>query len=105
MTTFLNPTFIISILIAITPLNPYGEAQKLSTANVVGIVILLASGFGILVRLFRQPTILAYIVTGAVIGYLGFFNLGELVDFGSTKEIFERSEQFMVGRYIQGIFG
>jgi len=34
---------IISILIAITPLNPYGEAQVLSMANVAGIVILLAS--------------------------------------------------------------
>ena len=37
--------------------------------------------------------------------YVGFFNSGELVDFGPTKEIFERSEQSMVGRYIQGIFG
>ncbi|OGZ73998.1 MAG: phosphate ABC transporter ATP-binding protein [Candidatus Staskawiczbacteria bacterium RIFCSPLOWO2_01_FULL_38_12b] len=37
--------------------------------------------------------------------YVGFFNSGELVDFGPTKEIFERSAQSMVGRYIQGIFG
>ncbi len=34
---------VISILIAITPLNPYGEAQKLTLANVFGIVILLTS--------------------------------------------------------------
>jgi len=34
---------IISILIAITPLNPYGAAQTLSFANIIGIVILLAS--------------------------------------------------------------
>jgi len=34
---------IISILIAITVLNPYGAAQHLSTANVVGIVILLGA--------------------------------------------------------------
>ncbi|MEK9175272.1 MAG: cation:proton antiporter, partial [Patescibacteria group bacterium] len=39
------------------------------------IVILLASGLGVLARLFRQPTILAYLATGAIIGYFGFFNV------------------------------
>ena len=34
---------IISILIAITALNPYGAAQQLSVANVVGVAILLGA--------------------------------------------------------------
>lgn len=34
---------IMSILIAITALNPYGAAQKLATANVVGIILLLVA--------------------------------------------------------------
>src|SRR3989338_8176598 len=50
----------------------------------LSIVILLASAFGVLTRLFRQPTILAYLGTGLVIGYLGFFNLAE----GETFRLF-----------------
>ncbi len=38
----------------------------------LAIVILFASGFGVLARLLRQPTILAYIFTGIIIGYFGF---------------------------------
>lgn len=34
---------IISILIAITPLNPYGEAQTLTAGNVLGIILLIGS--------------------------------------------------------------
>lgn len=34
---------IVSILIAITPLNPYGAPQQLTMANIIGIVILLVS--------------------------------------------------------------
>ena len=37
--------------------------------------------------------------------YVGFFNAGELMDFGPTKELFEKSEESMAGRYINGIFG
>jgi hypothetical protein len=33
----------VSILIAITSLNPYGEPQVLTLANVFGIIILIAS--------------------------------------------------------------
>lgn len=50
----------------------------------LAVVILLASGFGVLAKFLRQPTILAYIVTGAVIGYLGFFNLED----GETFRLF-----------------
>lgn len=34
---------IISIMIAITPLNPYGEAQILTIGNIIGIILLLGS--------------------------------------------------------------
>src|SRR3989344_2468496 len=50
----------------------------------LAVVILLASGFGILARFLRQPTILAYIITGTVIGFLGFFNLKD----GETFRLF-----------------
>ena len=42
--TFAELTFpIVSVLIAITSLNPYGEPDELSMANAIGIAILLLS--------------------------------------------------------------
>ena len=38
-------------------------------------VMLLAAMIGILSKLLRQPLILAYLITGALVGYLGVFNL------------------------------
>lgn len=44
VSTFAELSFpIVSILIAVTPLNPYGAPQTLSLANIFGIVILLVS--------------------------------------------------------------
>ena len=44
ISTFAELTFpIVSILIAITPLNPYGSPQQISVSNIVGILLLLAS--------------------------------------------------------------
>lgn len=44
VSTFAELSFpLVSILIAVTPLNPYGAAQTLSIANIFGIVILLVS--------------------------------------------------------------
>src|SRR3989344_7859264 len=40
-------------------------------------VILLAAALGIVLKIFKQPTVLAYLITGAVIGYFGFFNLND----------------------------
>lgn len=41
----------------------------------LAVVILLAATLGIVLKIFKQPTVLAYLITGAVIGYFGFFNL------------------------------
>lgn len=41
----------------------------------LAIVILIATTLGIFARLTKQPLILAFIATGALISYLGFFNL------------------------------
>ena len=44
ISTFAELTFpIVSILIAITPLNPYGSPQQVSVSNIVGILLLFAS--------------------------------------------------------------
>lgn len=44
ISTFAELTFpIVSILIAITPLNPYGSPQQISGPNIVGILLLIAS--------------------------------------------------------------
>ena len=41
----------------------------------LAIVVLVASGLGILSQIFGQPTILAYLATGTLIGALDFFHL------------------------------
>lgn len=43
----------------------------------LGVIIIIAAVLGILGRFLKQPTILAYILTGALIGAMGFFNLGD----------------------------
>ncbi len=47
-------------------------------------LIVLAAAFGVAARLLRQPIILAYLLTGAVVGYFGVFRMGE----GQTFHIF-----------------
>lgn len=47
----------------------------------LAIVILIAACLGIAAKLLKQPIILAYIVSGIIIGYFGFFHL-------DNKEIF-----------------
>lgn len=41
----------------------------------LAIIILLAAGLGIVARILRQPLVLAYLLTGMVIGYFQFFYL------------------------------
>lgn len=48
----------------------------------LAIVIVIAAGLGITAKLLKQPIILAYIITGIVIGYFGFFHL-------DNKEVFQ----------------
>lgn len=48
----------------------------------LAIVILIAAGLGVIAKLFKQPIVLAYLITGVVIGYFGFFNF-------TNKEIFK----------------
>jgi len=40
----------------------------------LAIVIVFAAILGIIAKLLKQPTILAYLITGAVIAYFGFFH-------------------------------
>jgi len=47
----------------------------------LAIVILVAAVLGIIAKLLRQPTILAYLASGALIGYFGFFHF-------DSREIF-----------------
>jgi Kef-type K+ transport system membrane component KefB len=41
----------------------------------LGFVIILAAALGVVLRMLKQPVMLAYLATGAIIGYFGFFNL------------------------------
>lgn len=63
----------------------------------LAIVILLASGFGVLAQLFRQPTILAYLATGGIIGYFGFFHLSNQESFMLFSDLGIMFLLFLVG--------
>lgn len=41
----------------------------------LAIMIMLAAGLGVAARLLKQPIFLAYLATGVIIGYFGFFEL------------------------------
>ncbi|OGZ01218.1 MAG: hypothetical protein A2946_03060 [Candidatus Liptonbacteria bacterium RIFCSPLOWO2_01_FULL_53_13] len=43
----------------------------------LGLIVCLAAVLGVVLRMLKQPVMLAYLATGAVIGYFGFFNLGD----------------------------
>src|SRR3989344_3439581 len=61
------------------------------------IVILFASGLGMLAQFFRQPTILAYLATGAIIGYFGFFNLANQESFKLLSDLGIMFLLFLIG--------
>ena len=56
VSTFAELMFpVVSVIIAVTALNPYGEPQKLMTAQIIGILILIGSIIGI--GLSKKPTV------------------------------------------------
>ncbi len=63
----------------------------------LAIIILLASGLGILAQFFRQPTILAYLATGAIVGHFGFFNLSNAETFRMFSDLGIMFLLFLVG--------
>mgnify|MGYP001574058305 FL=1 len=63
----------------------------------LAIIILIASALGIAAKLTKQPIILAYLATGAVIGYFGFFNLADKETFRLFSDLGIMFLLFLVG--------
>ena len=63
----------------------------------LGIIIIIAAVLGIIARALRQPVILAYILTGTLIGLLGFFNLGDREIFQTFSELGIMFLLFLIG--------
>lgn len=63
----------------------------------LAIVLLLASGLGVVAQIFRQPAILAYLATGSIIGYFGFFNLSDQETFRAFADLGIMFLLFLVG--------
>jgi Kef-type K+ transport system membrane component KefB len=65
------------------------QGIELTSQAELAILLVIASVLGILFRIFKQPLILAYLVTGILIGTFGFLNLkdGELIEVFSTLGI------------------
>lgn len=63
----------------------------------LAIVILFSAIFGIAAKLLKQPVILAYLATGALIGYFGFFNLADKETFRIFSDLGIMFLLFLVG--------
>ncbi len=66
----------------------------------LALVILFAAAMGIAAKLLKQPVILAYLATGALIGYFGFFNLANRETFKIFADLGIMFLLFMVGLQI-----
>lgn len=63
----------------------------------LAIVILIAAGLGIAARLLKQPIILAYILTGVIIGIFGFLHLTNKELFNTFSELGIMFLLFLIG--------
>lgn len=63
----------------------------------LAIVILFSAIFGIVAKLLRQPVILAYLATGALIGYFGLFHLADKETFRIFSDLGIMFLLFLVG--------
>ncbi|OGI61803.1 hypothetical protein A2645_00940 [Candidatus Nomurabacteria bacterium RIFCSPHIGHO2_01_FULL_39_9] len=63
----------------------------------LGVVIILAAILGVVARQLRQPVILAYIVTGTLIGIFGFFDIGKQEIFQTFSELGIMFLLFLIG--------
>ena len=63
-------------------------------------IILIATALGIAARVFKQPTVLAYLIAGAVIGYFGLFHLDNKATFQTFSDLGIMFLLFLVGMEI-----
>ncbi len=63
----------------------------------LAMVVLIAAAFGVIAKILRQPTILAYLATGIVIGALGFVAVGSSETFITFSELGVMLLLFLVG--------
>jgi len=61
------------------------------------LVIVVATALGILARLARQPTVLAYLLAGVLIGYFNFFNVADRETFQVFADLGIMFLLFLVG--------
>jgi len=65
------------------------------------VIICLAAAISLIFRLFKQPEILAYILTGIIVGPLGLFHLTSLDFFSALAEVGITLLLFMIGLEIK----
>lgn len=63
----------------------------------LAVIVLVAAVLGILAKLLKQPTVLAYLVTGALIAYFGLFNLGDRAVFQVFSDLGIMFLLFLIG--------
>jgi Kef-type K+ transport system membrane component KefB/voltage-gated potassium channel Kch len=66
----------------------------------LAVVVLLAAALGIAAKLLKQPIILAYIITGVIIGYFGFFHVADKETFRVFSDLGVMFLLFLIGMEI-----
>lgn len=66
----------------------------------LAMVVLIGAVFGVIAKVLRQPTILAYLATGILIGALGFISVGDSETFVVFSELGVMLLLFLVGMEI-----
>lgn len=61
------------------------------------VILILAGGIAVLVSALKQPSIIAYILAGLIIGHLGYVTIGQKVFFDALGEVGITLLLFMVG--------
>lgn len=63
----------------------------------LGVIVLAATGLGILARIFKQPTVLAYLVAGVLLASMGFTDLADREAFRLLSDLGIMFLLFLVG--------
>lgn len=78
---------------------PCSELDPISTRKIEELLMILKKNYTIVIVTHNLHQ------AKRISDYVGFFHLGELIEFGKTTDIFENARQLITSEYVRGNFG
>ena len=78
---------------------PCSELDPISTRHIEELLLQLKNNYTIVIVTHNMHQ------ARRIADFVGFFHTGELIEFGSTKQIFEQPSKALTGDYVRGAFG